>query len=887
MCLLWPLGGAAEAHLGSGPKAIVGDKARRLGLVQPAPADRPAAPSGCEHQAEEQPLEVVGFAEGSALRVAAVAAGTAEWRVCGPDAALFEIDGGALRFGLRDGRRLVPDFEQPDDADGDNRYEVTLSGAAGVRRLRVLVGDRDESGTVRLSQPRPSVGIPLEAQVSDPDGGVGSVSWRWERSVGPGAFAPIDGAVGAVYVPQAADSGRRLRAVAAYADRHGTAEATAAASGAVLGPLLASLSAHADSGGEALTPAFSPDVLHYKIACGASDVVTVAATLPGAGTRLDVNGIQPRRGPGGEAKAAVAVTETSDIVLSVADADGAVTRYVVHCAPEALAGLTAQVSAEASPAPLLSFIVRGWLAVVDQHGVPRFHREAAPANSGISTGFFLRPFGTGASRRWAHAGADGSGTTGPTGRAWTVLDSAFAPVAHVSTTLPLATMGLHDFRLLADGSLLAMAYEPAVRDFSWLSQRSGAGSPTTAVRFDDPEGRPWGRAVETRDSAVQLLDADGEALWTWNSWGRVPLEDCAAHRFPDDYAHLNSIQMTPGGVLASLRGCSTVLLIDHRAPDGDEIVWRIGQTNLEPEHWAARGLGPAPLRLVGDPLGAFCGQHAASLIGPASSGAPEERLLLFDNGVACVIDPATGRALSRPGGEYSRAVEYAIDPANGEAVFVRDHSLGGRRTVLGAVGGHVEALDDGTWLISWGQRGDAAEEAAVSVADPRTGAETFTIPHSSVAGGHLRALPVAIDALDSAPAPLTAAFTDAEPVEPGPVSGDAVRDVPGGADWPPDARLVGVAVAFSRPVADFSADTPSVEVSGGALVAVTPRIEFGKPANSYLLAVVPDGSAPVSVRLATRWPCDDGGICTADGTPLSVAPPPWTCRAAACAVARR
>ncbi|MYH73401.1 MAG: hypothetical protein F4155_01215 [Acidimicrobiales bacterium] len=882
MCLLWPLGGAAEAHMGSAPKAIVGDKARRLGLVQPAPADRPAAPSGCEHRPAAPPLEVVVFAEGSALRVAAVAEETAERQLCGPDAALFEIDGGALRFGLRDGRRFVPDFEQPDDADGDNRYEVTLSGAAGVRRLQVRVGDRDESGTVRLSQPRPSVGIPLEAHLSDPDDEVGAVSWRWERSVGPGSFAPIDGAAGALYVPQAADSGRRLRAVAAYADRHGTAEATAAASGTVLGPLLASLSARADSGGQTLAPAFSPDVLHYKIACDASDVVTVAATLP-AGARLDVNGIGPRIGPGGDARAAVTVTDTSDIVLSVADADGAVSRYVVHCVPEVLAGLTAQASAEAPPVPLLSFIVQGWLAVVDQHGVPRFHREPAAVGSGIRPGFYLRPFGEGAARRWAHAG--GSGTTGPDGRAWTILDAAFAPVAQVSTAPPLATMGLHDFRLLADGSMLAMTYEPAVRDFSWLSQRSGAGSTAPAVRFDDPDGRRWGRAVETSDSAVQLLDADGSALWTWNSWGRVPLEDCAAHRFPDDYAHLNSIQMTPGGVLASLRGCSTVMLIDHRAPDGDEIAWRIGQTNLEPEHWAARGLGPAPLRLVGDPLGAFCGQHAASLIGPSSSGAPEQRLLLFDNGVACVIDPATGLALSRPGGEYSRAVEYAIDPANGEAVFVRDHSQGGLRTVLGAVGGHVELLDGGTWLISWGQ-GGGGEEAAVSVADPRTGGEMFTVPRSSIVGGHARALPVDADALDSTVGPLTAAFTDIEPVEPGPISGDAVRDVPGGGDSPPDGRVIGVAVAFSRPVVDFSADSPSVEVSGGTLVAAVPRVEFGKPANSYLLAVVPDGSEPVSVRLAERRPCADGGICTADGTSLSAAPPPWTCRSAACAVAR-
>ena len=867
--------------------------------------DVQVVPGGCDGGRQLS----VEFQEGSALRVASFAeAGAGGWRLSGPDAGLFEIAGGALRFSVDDAR-FLPDFERPADTDGDNRYETTVSGPDGERQVRVTVRDRDEPGTVRLSEWQPKVGLPLSARLNDPDRGVESVSWRWERSVGTESFVPIEGADEAVYVPEAADSARWLRAVATYADRHsGTAMATAAATSAsvVIGPRLVGLSASSEGfpDGEGLVPAFHPDVLHYKIPCLQTDVVSVAATLP-AGTRLDVNGVQPPPGAEtgaavavAETGAAVAVAETSDVVVTLARADGAFTRYVVHCAPEPLASIRTRVSAEMPLDVLLAVVVGRWIAVIDQHGVPRFHRGPGPEDRGDNAGFFLRSFGAGPARQWAHA------TETDNGLVWTILDAALAPMGQVAAAPPLTTTGRHDLRLLDDGSALLMTYEPAVRDFSYLSDRSGDSSSVAAVRFDDPDGQRWGTAVDTADSAIQIRNPDGSARWTWSSWGRIPLEDCAAHRFPDDYAHVNSLEMTASGVLASFRGCSTVMLLDPDASDGAEIVWRIGQTNLAPDHWEQRGLGPAPLRLVGDPLGAFCGQHAASLL----RGGPEDRLLLFDNGVACVIDPSTGLPLSRPGGEYSRAVEYAIDPVNGEAVFVRDHSLGGQRSALVNVGGHVEALADGTWLISWSGsvRVDSQPDspsampppdALVTLVDPRTRTEMFSILAAGSGGpaGRLRAVPVSALALEVPLPPLTAAFTDAEPValparrpadtgaspDQGTTSDDAATSPDQGttsddAAPPPGQEAIGVAVAFSRPVKDIKPDTPSIEVDGGTLTAVVPRLEFGKPANSYILAIAPHGTGPVTVRLLPNQPCDQNGICTADDTPLATAPTPWT-----------
>ncbi|MYI30007.1 MAG: hypothetical protein F4119_01360 [Acidimicrobiia bacterium] len=837
--------------------------------------------SGCNGGGQQLSVE---FQEGSALRVASFAEMNADsYRLSGPDAGLFEITNSVLRFSVND-VRFLPDFEHPADENSDNRYEVTVSGPEGEQQVRVTVRDRDEPGTVHLSEQQPKVGIPVTARLSDPDRGVKSVSWQWERSVDIETFVHIKGADETVYVPTAADSGHYLRAVASYTDLHSDATMATAATtsiSAVIGPQLVSLSASSESfpNNEGLVPAFHPDVLHYKIPCSQTDVVSVTATLP-SGTRLNVNGVQPP--PRTETGAAITVTETSDIVITLASVDGTFTRYVVHCAPKPLAAIRTRVSTEMPLETLLAITSDQWIAVIDQHGVPRFHRRSEHEDNDIDTeffsvnvGFFLRSFGTGSTRQWAHA------TKTDSGLMWQILDAAFAPINRVATAPPLTTTGRHDLRILNDGSLLLMTYEPAVRDFSYLSDRSNNSSSAAAVHFDDPSGQSWSNAVDTSDSAIQILNPDGSARWTWNSWGRIPLEDCTAHRFPEDYAHVNSIEMTPNGVLASFRGCSTVMLINPDTATGAEIVWRIGQTNLEPDHWEQRGLGPAPLRLVGDPLGAFCGQHAASLI----RGAPEDRLLLFDNGVACVIDPATGLPLSRPGDEYSRAVEYAIDLVHGEAVFVRDHSLSGKQSALVAVGGHVETLPDGTWLISWSNSArtdDSAQQpsnpstmpfpdALVSLVDPHTKTEIFSILDAGGNAGprRLRAVPVNLLALEKPLPPLTATFTDAAPVTLPTHSLD-------NATTAPQQKAIGIAVAFSRPVKDIKTNTPSIQIEGGTLTAVMPRLEFGKPANSYILAITPHGTERVTVRLLADQPCDQNGICTADNTLLTTVPPPWT-----------
>ncbi len=798
----------------------------------------------------------IAWPEGAVARVLSLPAGTPSdgWHLSGPDAARFRVEAGALRFAA------PPDFERPQDADGDNRYVVALRRAdadGDAMAVIVRVRDRDEPGRAVLQPSRPVVGEPVTVSLSDPDRAddAPAPAVQWERWRGPGEWQAIPQASGPRYTPTAADAGRPLRAVVSYADRHGPdRRAVAELPSPVVGPMLSALAARTDSArsrpaseASAPRPAFDPRILHYGVRCGEPDVMTVSFSAS-PDVRVAVNGIQPR--PGREGSAAVPVTPTSDVAVTVAAADGAHTTYTLHCMPSELWAIRTEPD-PARPLGVLLAMARGpWAAVIDGHGVSRAHVRA----EGDAAGFFLRPFGSGPDLRWAHAGP--AGGSGFRVRSWTVLDRTLAPLRTVSTAAPLTTTGQHDFRLLADGSALLMTHEPSVRDLSGLA-------------FPDSEGKPYGAAVEMEDSAIQLRGPDGAVRWTWSSWGRLPLEDCAQHWFPGNWAHVNSIEWTDEGVLASFRGCSTVVMIDPAAPPGEEIVWRLGASNLDPEDWKRRGLGPPPLRIVGDPEGEFCGQHSAQLL-PPPPGLRLPRLLLFDNGVACVIDPRTGELLGRrKSGVYSRAVEYALDLEHGEAVFVRDHALRGTRDMLGHAGGHVEPLPDGGWLVSWGgpgrlpptDIGGTLPGDAVTRVDPATGVESFRMPAKG--GRGLRALPVSPLALMRAPGRLNAVLPDAPPAG------------HGGA-----GETVEIAVAFSRPVAAFGPDTGSVAVTGGALAEVAPLSGFGRPAHAWRLVLAPSGDGPMELRFRAGIACAPGsgsgpggsdeapGICTADGERL-------------------
>ena len=325
--------------------------------------------------------------------------------------------------------------------------------------------------------------------------------------------------------------------------------------------------------------------------------------------------------------------------------------------------------------------------------------------------------------------------------------------------------------------------------------------------------------------------------------------------------------------MVSLRGCSAVALIDA---DTEEMVAKIGRTNLSAEEWQAAGKGDPPLTILDDPHGEFCGNHAAWM-------QPHEHLVLFDNGNSCVTDPRTGETFRPSDGpeRFSRVVEYDLDLDNGEAVFVRHHSLHGEENREGRSSGHVDVLANGDWLIGWGRSWFDTDpdtawavDEAVTQADPDTGEEKFALRISQPNGNMLDVdgdgdterfqIPVRPESLSP-----VALARDRLELEASFAAGRGHN-----AEFFTSARdRPTVVVRFNQPVVDFDETTASIMVSGGSLESVAPHVVAGEPAYSYLLTLAPDGEAAVMVSLVASQGCDGaGGVCTADGSTLSEVP---------------
>ena len=810
---------------------------------------------------------LVTFAENGAGRVATFSYSSdedrdgIEWLMAGVDRGLFSLDSpsGALRF------LQAPDFENPLDVGPlgrgtDNGYELKLVAWARDNDqiftdevdVKVTVTDVDEPGAISLSSARPSKDSALTATLNDPDGvTVGTALWQWERSTGRNAWTVINGGAAASYTPAAADTNTFLRVTATYADEHGTGKTVSeVAPNVVTGPLLTGLTAvtndsQADTA-QGLYPAFDPLTLHYGIGCNTSDtlVLTVSAA---ANARVAVAGVQAASAP--EA-VSVAVSTDSDVAIRVTDASGAGTTYVVHCLPEVFFEIETHTFPNTDAfEDLILFNREDYLRLMDRNGVPRLHLDLG-SGSGTFAVRFHRVGADGAYRYGFWAGSD----------SYTILDEDFEVVDDdVSTVAPLTRHNSHDFQILEDGSYLVMAYERATRDFSDIDLPYFDGADVSSVGVND--------------AAVQIVTPGRRAVFTWNSWGNMAIEDCVQHRFPvtlstdpdmrspnGGYAHINGMHMVDDVLVASMRGCSKVLGIDvgPGATRGD-VLWRMGRTNLSDAEWAARDIGPRPLDFINDPAGEFCGQHTARFL-------PNGNVFLFDNGVVCLIDPWTFDASGRAGNDFSRAVEYALDLENHEAVFVRDHSLRGERSHLGYANGNVDVLDNGDWLVSWGRPLDVdvtiPDNERVTLVDPATGQEKLGIRFRELPSDErqrrINATVAPAEVLAPQPVPLTAEFPASNYTS---VFNLGVTD-------PPQ-----VVVAFSRPVVDFDETTPSLSVTGATVASVSAHVVAGEPANAYLVTLTPDGDGAISFRLVTGQACGaDGGICAADGTALSEAP---------------
>ena len=84
-----------------------------------------------------------------------------------------------------------------------------------------------------------------------------------------------------------------------------------------------------------------------------------------------------------------------------------------------------------------------------------------------------------------------------------------------------------------------------------------------------------------------------------------------------------------------------------------------------------------------------------------------------------------------------------------------------------------------------------------------------------------------------------------------------------------------VVVGFSEAVGSFEKTTPSATVTKATIASVQPHTEDGLE-NAYIFFLTPEGNEDVTFTLGAGKACDEGGICTSEGTQLSDVPGPRT-----------
>ena len=461
--------------------------------------------------------------------------------------------------------------------------------------------------------------------------------------------------------------------------------------------------------GGSMYPPFAADTLHYALTCHGSPTLGVTARTERAGAQLTLRRADSSRNAAsttGVLNASVPVGGDHDVVIEVSDG-GESRTYVVHCLPAAFPTIeiltrTGQVK---DGLLLLTPAYGGYstrttfMAVVDNNGVPRFHRLLT------GTSFWAMDFRYHGSGVFSVARRDAYNLDDSPFGNWEIelLNKQLEVTATVTTVSPLSQTDGHEFQVAANGDYVMLSYyDDEPRDFS-----DHGGSETEGVA----------------DSVIQRrgAGAGGTSSFTWNSWDHRDVlqwgNDCKVGLFlrgtrtwPAGYAHINGVQLlSDGDYVASSRGCAQVLRIDGTT---GAVEWKLGGTAPPDDS------GTEHLELVEHADSAvveeFCGQHHVTL---TSSGT----VVMYDNGVQCLGPRKDTTA-------FSRAVEYDISSGT-QAEYEREYRLPAAQGNFPYRGG-VHVLEDfgGSvhWLISWGGSAEARTVAlnktiAVSEVDPSTG----------------------------------------------------------------------------------------------------------------------------------------------------------------------
>lgn len=400
------------------------------------------------------------------------------------------------------------------------------------------------------------------------------------------------------------------------------------------------------SGDDQMFPDYEHTRNHYGIKCDLeTEVIVSFSAFPSQTVEINGSAVD-------SPVSVIPSTDTETIDISVRRGEDVET-YQLQCIPadfleiEIITAEGYENGADSlyalSPRYRVEGQILSFLLIIDDMGVPHFLKRIPAA----VTNFNQSPDGG-----WSYLETVGRDSYGWKDNEFVILDSGFNEVSRVRT-IGLNQTDNHESIITPGGTYILSSYNTSFRDLT-----------------------EYGLAAdqETRDSVVQEITPSGELIFEWDSWGKLNLDNCLIHRWPDDYAHLNSVSIaSDGNLILSLRGCSQVIKVDR---DTGETIWILG------------GAGNNDFEIVGDPFKEFCGQHTAF---ETSSG----NIGMFDNGGYCNGDR------EETFGQFSRYVEYRLDSEASQAHFVKDYSLYNENEWYTASGGSVQELGEDSMLINW------------------------------------------------------------------------------------------------------------------------------------------------------------------------------------------
>jgi len=211
------------------------------------------------------------------------------------------------------------------------------------------------------------------------------------------------------------------------------------------------------------------------------------------------------------------------------------------------------------------------------------------------------------------------------------------------------TTDLHELRLLPNGHVLLMSYDPVRMDFSNIVDSGRKNAIVIGL-------------------VIQEIDQNKDVVFQWRSWDHFAfpglLDARALRDSVIDYVHGNAIDATlDGNIVISSRHLSEITKISRTT---GEILWRWGGAKNQ-------------FTFVNDSL-RFTFQHCIRQL-------PNGNFLMFDNGN---YHPTP----------RSRAVEYKLDESAKTATLVwqyQDTAL-----IYGWAMGSVQRLKNGNTIIGWG-----------------------------------------------------------------------------------------------------------------------------------------------------------------------------------------